>query len=125
MNDLTRRRFHIFERNLRLFGSALGLKSVALRLQVVLGASREGLSHVGVALVFLVDQMVRCRDVVMTIGFEASYRVVLFKLEIVDQSLKKIPRVRHLLESREHARFLRLGGCLFLSLMHVRVATDI
>ena len=79
------------------------LEPLSLRLNVVLSASRECLSHVGVPLVFLVYKVVGRRDMVVAIGFEASDRVLFLELEVVDQTLEELPSIRHLLKTWEKA----------------------
>ena len=97
LNDFPGGRLHIFEGDRRLFVCTLSLESVALRVQALLRASRERLPHVGVPLILLVDQVVGRRYVVVSVRFEAPDRVLFFKLEVVDEPLQKIARVRHLL----------------------------
>ena len=65
----------------------------------------EGLPHVLVPLIFLVDQVVSGSDVVVAISFKASDRVILFKLEISDQALQQILLEWHLLQAREKSWF--------------------
>jgi hypothetical protein len=97
LDDFSGRRFNIFEGNRWLFRSALGLKSVALRSYVVLCSSRESLTHVSVSLVLFVYQVICGSDMVVSIGLEASDRVLLLKLEVVDESRQQIASVGHLL----------------------------
>ena len=88
LNGFASGRFYIIESDRWLFGCSLGLETIALGGDVLLGAGGEGFAHVSVALVLLVYQVVRGCDVVVPIGFEASDRVLFFELEIVDQTLK-------------------------------------
>ena len=69
LDDFSRGRLDAIECDGCLFRGALRLKSLTLLCDVVLGASRECLSHVGIPLVFLIDQMVGGRYVVVTIRF--------------------------------------------------------
>lgn len=89
-----------------------------------MGARGEGFAHVSVALVLLVYQVVGGGDVVVPIGFEASDRVLFFKLEVVDQTLQQILCVGHLLQSREEARLTDLGECVLLGTSHVGMIPD-
>lgn len=97
LDDFPGRRFHIFEGDCWLFRSALRLKSLALRSYVVLCSSRESLTHVCISLVLLVYQVICSSDMVVSIRLEASDRVFFLKLEVVDESLKQIASVGHLL----------------------------
>ena len=108
LDDFARRRFDIFQRNCRLLGGALRLKPFALGRDVLLVSGGEGLPHVLVPLVFLVDQVVRCRDVIVTIGLQAANRVFFLKLEVVYEPHKQLSRVGHLLKAGEEARLARL-----------------
>ena len=90
------------------------LQSFSLGLDVVLSAGRECLSHVGVPLVFLVYQVVSRCDMVVPISFETSDRVFLLELEVVDQALKELPSIWHLLKSWEKAWLALLRKSLLL-----------
>lgn len=68
-------------------GSTLGLEPVSVPFLIWL-VGREGLSHVRVSVVFLVDQVVGSSYMIVTIGFETSDRVLFLKLEIIDESLQ-------------------------------------
>jgi hypothetical protein len=61
---------------------------------------------------------------VVTIGFNASDRVVLFELEVHNQSLQQVPLERHLLKPREKAWLSLFLGCLFLSISHEGMILD-
>lgn len=50
----------------------------------ILRARRECLPHVLVALIFLVDQMIGRRDMVVSVRLKASDTVLLLELEIID-----------------------------------------
>src|SRR6056300_256813 len=63
--------------------------------------------------------------VIVAIGFKASDRVVLFKLEVVHQPLQKVSLVRHFLQTGEEARLAWLGCCLFDSGAHVNMVSDL
>lgn len=76
-------RFHVVESDCRLFGSSLRLQLLTLGRQVVLCASRESLAHISITLVFLVNQMVRGRNMIMSVRLQASDRVLFLKLEVV------------------------------------------
>ena len=125
LNDLSGRGFHIIERDRRLFRGALGLKSLALRRQIVLCSRRKGLSHVSVPLVFLVYQVIGRCYVVVTVSLEASNRVLLLKLEVIDESLEQFACVGHLLEAREKARLTSLGQGVLLGSSHVRMVPNL
>ena len=62
---------------------------------------------------------------IVAIGLEASDRVLLFELEIVDQSLEQVASVRHLLEAGEQAWLTSLSECFLLSSSHVRMVPDL
>ena len=89
-----------------LVGRTLALQAVALRVSRLVGG-RESFSHVLVALVLLVDEVVGCGDVIVTVGLHASYRVLLLELEILDQSVEQVSAPRHLLHPWEETRISR------------------
>ena len=62
---------------------------------------------------------------VVTVSLEASNRVLLLKLEVIDESLKQFACVGHLLEAREKARLASLGQGVFLGSSHVRMVPDL
>ena len=101
------------------------LESFSLSLHVVLSACRESLSHVGVSLVFLVYQVVRRCDMVVSISFETSDRVLLLELEVVDQALEELPSIGHFLKSWEKAWLALLRESVLLGCAHVGVSSDI
>lgn len=101
------------------------LKPFALGGDVFIVPRRERLPHIGVPLVLLVYQVVSRSYMVVAIGFETSDRVVFFKLEIVDQTLKQFALVRHLLETRVEALLFGLLKSLFLCASHVRMTTNL
>ena len=125
LDDFARRRFDIFQRNCRLLGGALRLQPFALGRDVLLVSGGEGLPHVLVPLVLLVDQVVRCRDVVVAIGLQAADRVLLLELEVVYEPHEQLSRVGHLLEAGEEAGLARLLHGLFRGLAHVGVLSDV
>ena len=125
LDHLPCRRFHIFKCDGWLLAGSLRLETLSLGLHVVLVASRESLAHVGVALVFLVDQVVSRSDMVVTVCFQASDRVLLFKLKVVYESLEKITRVGHLLKPWEKSWLTRFGKSFFLRSSHVGVVPDL
>ena len=125
LDDFSGRRFHIIERDRRLFRGSLRLESLALRRQIVLRSCRESLPHVRIPLVFLVYQVISRCYVIVTVSLEASNRVLLLKLEVIDESLKQFACVGHLLEAREKARLASLGQGVFLGSSHVRMVPDL
>ena len=66
----------------------------------------------------------RC-DVIVTVSLEASNRVLLLKLEVVDESLQQFACVWHLLEAGEQARLASLGQSIFLSTSHVGMVPNL
>ena len=72
LDDLAGGRLDVVQCDRRFLRSTLRLETLTLSLSVISCSSGECLPHVGVPLIFLVDQMVRCRDVVVAIGFETS-----------------------------------------------------
>ena len=113
-------RFHVVESG--LLGGPLRLKSLSFVLVRVRG---EGLPHVGRSLVFLVNQVICGCDVVVTVRLQTSNRVVLVKLEVINQSLKDLFLEGHLLESGEKSRLAMFGHGIFLRTVHVWVISDL
>ena len=97
------------------------LESLSLGGQIFLRARRESLPHVSVPLVLFVYQVVCRCDVVVTVSLEASDRVFLLELEVIDEPLKQLTRVGHLLEAWEQAWLSSLGQGVFLGTSHVRM----
>ena len=62
---------------------------------------------------------------VVSVRLQASDRVLFLKLEVVDESLKQIAGVRHLLQAREEARLTRLRIRVFLGCSHVRMVSNL
>ena len=77
-------------------------------LVIVAFVRREGLTHVGIPLVLLIDEMIGSRDVIVSVSFKASDRILLFELKVAYEATQEIFGVRHLLESREKAWLLLL-----------------
>ena len=68
--------------------------------------------------------MVSGRDVVVPVGLQAADRVLLFKLEVIYQSLQQVTRPWHLLEAWEETWLPGLGEGFLLGTSHVRVVPD-
>ena len=64
---------------------------------------RESLTHVLIPLALLIDEMVRCCDVIVSVSFKASDRILFFELKVADEPAEKVLRVGHLLKTREEA----------------------
>jgi len=90
-------------------GSSLRVESLALLVGGFLrGVGRERLTHVLVPLALLVDQMVSGSDVVVSVGFKASDRILFFELKVTDEPVEEVFREGHLLKTGEKARLTRL-----------------
>lgn len=63
--------------------------------------SGESFSHVLVTVVLFIDQMVGCRNVVVTVSFHTSDSVLLLELIVFDQFLEEDLLPGHLLEAWE------------------------
>jgi hypothetical protein len=61
----------------------------------------EGVSHVLVAMIFLVDEMVGGRDMVVTVGLHTTNCIFFLKLKIFDKLRQQSFLPRHLLKARE------------------------
>lgn len=86
LDDLTSGRLDILQCYSLFLRCALGLQPIAFGgYYVILNASREGLSHVLISQILLVDQVVRGRYMIVSIRFKASDRIVFLELEVVDQ----------------------------------------
>ena len=73
LDNLSCRRFDTIECNCWLFGGPLRLESLALSRDIVLLSARgEGLPHVLIPLVLLIDQVIGGRYMVMSVRFKAS-----------------------------------------------------
>ena len=94
-------------------------------LVIVAFVRREGLTHVGIPLVLLIDEMIGSRDVIVSVSFEASDGILLFELKVANKATQEILCVRHLLESREKAWLTRFRCEVFLRLPHVDVVSDL
>lgn len=62
---------------------------------------------------------------VVTVSFEASNRVLLLKLEVIDESLQQFACVGHLLEAWEKPRLASLGQGVLLGSSHVRMVPNL
>ena len=69
--------------------------------------------------------MVRRRYVVVSIRLQAPDRVLLLKLEVIDEALQKLPLEGHLLKAREEAGLALLRQCFFVSCSHVWVVSNV
>ena len=63
------------------------MKSFSFSLAAIWVTSGERFSHVLVSLILLVDEMISSSDMIVTIGFETSDRIIFFKLEVIDKAL--------------------------------------
>jgi hypothetical protein len=87
--------------------------------------SRESFPHVLVARVLLVDKMVRCCYVVVSVCLQAPNRIVFFKAVVFNQPFEKILAEGHFLKSREKTRLTLATLVFFDSISHVRVTSNI
>ena len=62
---------------------------------------------------------------VVAISFEASDRVLLLELEVIDQALEELPSIGHFLKSWEKARLALLRKSVLLGCAHVGVSSDV
>ena len=72
LDDFSRRRLDTIESYRWLLGGSLRLESLALNRDILLSARGEGLPHVLVPLILLIDQVIGGRYVVVSVRFEAS-----------------------------------------------------
>jgi len=96
-----------------------------LGFQILVRLTRERFAHVEIALVLFVDEVVRSRNVVVTVSFQTSYGVVFFITEVVNQSLKQIFLEGHLLKPWEHSRLANFSCILLLCSPHVWVGSNL
>ena len=72
LDDFSRRRLDTIESYRWLLGGSLRLESLALNRDILLSACGEGLPHVLVPLILLIDQVIGGSYVVVSVRFEAS-----------------------------------------------------
>ena len=104
--------------------SSLGMKSFTL-FCIITFVSWESLTHISVSLSFLIDEMVCSCDVIVSVSFKASDRILLFKLKVTDEAVKQLFCVRHLLQSREKAWLTRFRKNFFLCGSHEWVVSNL
>ena len=72
LDNFSRRRFDVIKSYRWFFGGSLRLESFALNRDILLSACGEGLPHILVPLILLIDQVIGGRYVVVSVRFEAS-----------------------------------------------------
>lgn len=99
--------------------------SLAVHGLLFVGLGAESLSHVSIPMVLLVDQVVGCRDVIVSISFHASDRVLLLKVVVFDQLAEQFWLPGHLLKTWEETRVLRNFFLGWAVLAHELVVSDV
>lgn len=69
--------------------------------------------------------MVCGSDVIVSVSFKTSDRILLFKLKVADKTIKKLLGVGHLLETGEKAWLTSLRCEVFLCLSHIDMVSDL
>lgn len=82
-------------------GCTLALHSVSLWIDFLFIVSRESFPHILVAMSLLVDQVIGCRDMVVTVSLHTSDRILFFELVVFNQLLKQSFFPWHFLETWE------------------------
>ena len=124
IDDFPCGRFYIFKLDwLGLLGCSLRVEPFTFLITVI-RLRRERFAHVLVSLLLLVDEMIGSRDVIVSVSFEASDRVLFFKLKVANEPAKKFLSVRHLLETREKAWFTDFCTEFFLCWPHVGMVSN-
>ena len=108
-------------------GGTLTLEALTSGCIVGLGAmGAEGLTHVGVALLFLVEQVVGRRYMVVSVGLHAANCVLFLEGVVFNQLKQKVSVPWHFLQTwKESSLTARIKNVTLDMVFHVRVRADI
>ena len=85
----------------------------------------ESFPHILIPRILLVDQVICCRYVVVSVCLQTPNRVVFFKAVVLDQLGEKVLLVGHFLETWEEAWLSRLICEVFYSVTHEWMTADV
>ena len=88
LDNFSRWRFYIFECDwLGFLRGSLGMESFTF-LIVVAFMGGEGFTHVGVSLILLIDEMIGSCDMIVSVSFKASDRILFFELKVSNKAIE-------------------------------------
>ena len=88
LNNFSRWRFYIFECDwLGLLRGSLGVESFTF-LIIITFMCWESLTHVSIPLILLIDEMIGSCDVIVSVSFKTSDRIIFFELKVANKAIE-------------------------------------